>query len=256
MELDWADGEYARTARVLAPASETVVEMAGCGAGDRVLDVACGTGNAAIVAARRGAAVVGVDLSAGLVGVARARAAVAGFADAEFLVGDACDLPVAPGSFDAAVSVFGVIFASDPAGAVEQLLAALRPGGVLAIATWISRGPVHGASALLRAAFPAAGDAPRMDWADPEWVSELLDGAGAREIVQREQELTWEAGSPEEWFADQEGYHPVWRLAQELLTAERWDALREESVALLRAGSDDPIAFRAPAPYMVTRAVR
>ena len=143
MDLDWGDGEYSRTAEVLSPAAAATVEVAGVGAGDRVLDVGCGTGNAALIAARRGASVIGVDPSEALVETARARAERAGLADAVFLAGDACDLPVARDAFDVAVSVFGVIFAPEPEVAVRQMLGALRPGGTLVIASWIGRGPVH-----------------------------------------------------------------------------------------------------------------
>ena len=256
MDLDWGDGGYSRTAEVLSPASTAAVDAAGVGAGDRVLDVACGTGNAALVAAGRGASVVGVDLSAALLEIARARAERAGLADAVFLAGDACDLPVAPGAFDVAISVFGVIFAPEPEVAVRQMLSALRPGGTLVIVSWIGRGPVHEASALLRAAFPVVDGAPRMDWADPDWVRGLLAGAGAREVAQGEEDLVWEAASAEEWFADQEQHHPVWRWARAALPAARWDDLRERSAAALRAGSDDPATFRARGPYVITRAVR
>jgi cyclopropane fatty-acyl-phospholipid synthase-like methyltransferase len=75
---DWGDGDYARTARTLVPAAEAVLDALGVGAGDRLLDVACGTGNVLVAAAARGAAVVGVDAAPGLVALARERAAAAG----------------------------------------------------------------------------------------------------------------------------------------------------------------------------------
>lgn len=256
MDLDWGDGEYARTAAVLEPAAGDVVATAGVGVGDWVLDVACGTGNAALIAAGRGASVVGVDLSRQLVDMARARAARARAADATFLVGDAGDLPVEAGAFDAAVSVFGVIFAPDPAAAVGQMLAALRPGGALVIASWLSRGAVYDAGRLLRAALPAADDPAPARWDDPAWVTDLVAAAGGREVARHEAELAYEAESPEAWFAEQEDHHPVWRWARRRLPAERWDALRADTVAALRDGSDDPVAFRARSPYLVTRAVR
>jgi SAM-dependent methyltransferase len=255
-ELDWGDGEYARTAAVLEPAAGDVVATARVGAGDWVLDVACGTGNAALAAASRGASVVGVDLSAQLVDMARARAVLARAGDATFLVGDAGNLPVEAGAFDVAVSVFGVIFAPDPAAAVGQMLSALRPGGTLVIASWLGRGPVNDAGLLLREALPAPDDPVPARWDDPAWVADLLGRAGAREVVQHEAGLSFAADSPEAWFAEQEEFHPVWRWARRMLPAERWDALRADTVAALRAGSDDPAAFRARGPYLVTRALR
>lgn len=255
-ELDWGDGDYARTAAVLEPAAGDVVATARVGAGDWVLDVACGTGNAALAAASRGASVVGVDLSPQLVDMARARAVVARATDATFLVGDAGSLPVEGGAFDVAVSVFGVIFAPDPPAAVGQMLTALRPGGTLVIASWLDRGPIHEAGLLLRGALPAADDPVPARWDQPAWIADLLAAAGASDVVQHEAELLFAADSPEAWFAEQEEHHPVWRWARRLLAAERWDRLRDDTVAAMRAGSDDPTAFRARSPYLVTRALR
>ena len=134
MELDWGDGEYSRTAAVLAPVSGIVADLAGVSDGDRVLDVACGTGNATIAAATRGARVVGVDQSETLVGITRGRVEEAGLTDVDLLVGDAVALPVEAGAFDVAISVFGVIFAPDAGAAVGGMLTAVRPGGTIAIA--------------------------------------------------------------------------------------------------------------------------
>ncbi len=256
MELDWGDGDYGRTAEVLAPAAEAVIEAAGVAAGHWVLDVACGTGNAALAAAARGASVVGVDLSASLVDMARARARLARAPDATFIVGDAGSLPVESGAFDAAVSVFGVIFAPDPDEAVAQMMSALRPGGTMVIATWVSAGPVYEAGAILRRAFPESSRPAPAAWDDAGWVSDLLARAGARGVTRREGALPFAADSPEGWFAEHEEHHPVWRWARRLLPPARWDALRDETVAVLRAGSDDAVAFRALSPYAVFRARR
>jgi SAM-dependent methyltransferase len=255
-ELDWGDGDYARTAAVLEPAAGDAVATARVAAGHWVLDVACGTGNAALAAASRGASVVGVDLSPQLVDMARARAVLARATDATFLVGDAGSLPVEAGAFDVALSVFGVIFAPDPPAAVGQMLSALRPGGTLVIASWLARGPVHEAGQLLRAALPGSDEVAPARWEDPAWVADLVAGAGAREVVQHEAELPFAAESAEAWFAEQEDHHPVWRWARRVLPAERWQRLRADTVAALRAGSDDPAAFRARSPYLVTRATR
>jgi ubiquinone/menaquinone biosynthesis C-methylase UbiE len=163
MGVDWGDGDHARTADVLGPASRALVEAVGAGPGRRVLDVGRGTGNAALAAAARRASCVGADVP-GLVAQARRRAAAAG-APAEFVVGDAAALPVADGSFDAAVSAFGVIFAEEPAAAMAERARAVRPGGAVALATWLPEGPIATAGRLLRAALPP-GDAPPARWDD------------------------------------------------------------------------------------------
>lgn len=256
--LDWGDGQYARTAIPLAPAAEAVIAAAGVSSGDRVLDMACGTGNAALAAAARGATAVGVDLSERLVSLATTRAAAAGRGgECTFVVGDAADPPLGPEAFDVAVSVFGVIFAPDPEAAVDCMRRALRPGGVLALATWLPEGPVRDAAAVVWHALPPeAGTAAPAGWDDPDWVAALLTRAGLRAVSQWEEEIVWTAPSADDWFAEQEEHHPVWRRARRALPPERWDEVRERSIAVLRAGSDDPDAFRARGPYLVTRAAR
>ena len=97
-QLDWGEGNYARTAEAIAPASEALVQFAGIEAGQTVLDVACGTGNAAIAAAERGATVTGVDPAEALIEQAAARAAELGI-DARWIRGGADELPVADGAF-------------------------------------------------------------------------------------------------------------------------------------------------------------
>ncbi|MGD9573669.1 MAG: hypothetical protein AB7V62_17460, partial [Thermoleophilia bacterium] len=154
------------------------------------------------------------------------------------------------------VSVFGVIFAPDPALALAQMRSALRPGGSLVIASWLGRGPVDDGGGILRSALQEAtgGDGPRPQWDDPAWVADLVAGAGARDVTQHEGELPTEADSPEAWFEEQTANHPVWRWARRIIPAGRWDRVRDDSVAALAAGNEDPEAFRALMPYLVTRA--
>jgi 2-polyprenyl-3-methyl-5-hydroxy-6-metoxy-1,4-benzoquinol methylase len=113
---DWSLGRYESTAERLLPAARVVVESAALHAGERVLDLGCGTGNAALLAAACGARVTGVDPASRLLEVARARAASEG-ADITFLAGEAASLPVGDASADVIVSVFAVIFAPDAVAA-------------------------------------------------------------------------------------------------------------------------------------------
>jgi len=110
--------------------------------GARVLDVCCGSGASAIPAAERvgpDGSVLGVDLAAQLLELARAKAAARGLGNVEFQVGDMLDLGLPPGRFDAVVCVFGVFFVPDMAAAVRSLWSLVRPGGRLAITTWCPR---------------------------------------------------------------------------------------------------------------------
>ena len=252
MDLDWGDGDYARTAAELAPAAEVLVDAAGAGPGARVLDVACGTGNAALAAAARGANVTGVDASPGLVELAAGRARAAG-ADARFVVGRAEALPVEDAAFDVVLSSFGVIFADDAQRAAAELVRAARPGGIVALTSWRPEGPIRAVSALMRGAFPQPSGAPAR-WGDPDWVAQLLIAAGADEVRVEDRDLAIRDASPEAWLAEQEEHHPVWRWARRTLGAEAWAPLREGMVAALAEGNEDPGAFLTTSRYLVVRA--
>jgi SAM-dependent methyltransferase len=253
-ELDWGDGDYDRTARTLGPAAAIALDAAGVVSGDRVLDVACGTGNAALAAAGRGAAAVGVDAAAGLVELATRRAqGVDG--DVRFVVGDVLDLPVDDASFDAVVSVFGVIFAPDPDRAAAEVLRAARPGGRIALTSWVPEGPISATGRLLWSAVSAPpSDPPR--WGDAACPTELLTRHGGREVGVAEEALAFTAASPEAWFADEEEHHPVWRWCRRQMAEERWMAVRGESVRLLAGANEDPRAFRTTSRYLVVTALR
>jgi len=121
---EWGVGCYEETAREIAPVADVAVDALGLGGGERVLDVACGTGNAALVARQAGAQVTGIDSSARLIEVARERVP-----EGEFLEADATKLPFEDGTFDAAVSVFGVIFASPAERAAAEIARATTPTG-------------------------------------------------------------------------------------------------------------------------------
>src|SRR4051794_13197189 len=125
---DWGLGRYEDTAGRLEPAARAVVERIAPAAGEAVVDVGCGTGNAALLAAERGARVTGIDPAPRLLEVARQAAAARGL-DATFALGHAAALPLADGDADAVVSVFGVIFAPDPRAAAAEMARVTAPGG-------------------------------------------------------------------------------------------------------------------------------
>ncbi len=244
----WGVGCYEDTASELAPASDVVIAALGMAGGERLLDVACGTGNAALVAASAGAAVTGIDSSPRLLDVARER--VPG---AEFVLGDAAKLPFEDGRFDAAVSVFGVIFARPAEQAAAEIARVVAPGGCVAITTWPPRGPVFDAVSLLRGAMsrsrPPEDDArPPVDWGDPSALHALFDPVG--DVEMSEHELAHEHTSPEDLMDRWERLHPVWIGAREQLeAADAWEPLREAVIAALRDGG---IGAGATSPYLLT----
>jgi SAM-dependent methyltransferase len=131
----WSGASYERLAETFAPIHDRVVESLAIGPGDRVLDVACGTGGVALRAARAGAEVVGIDISSDQLAKAR-RAAADGGLEIQFDEGDAQELPYADAEFDAVASAFGVVFAADHQRAAAELARVCRSGGRLALTAW------------------------------------------------------------------------------------------------------------------------
>jgi len=135
----WATGDFNRLAMATMPVAEMLVESADPSPGHRVLDIACGSGNNALVAARRQCQVTGVDFVPALLEHARRRAQADGV-QAEFLEGDAQKLPFADHSFDVVLSTFGVMFAPNQEHAAAEIKRVTRPGGKVAVASWMPEG--------------------------------------------------------------------------------------------------------------------
>ncbi len=242
----WGAGSYEDTAADIAPASDVAVAALGLASGARVLDVACGTGNAAFVAHRAGAIVTGLDGSPRLLDVARER-----IPDGEFVQGEITQLPFDDAQFDAAVSVFGVIFASSAEQATAEIARVVRPGGRVAITAWPPRGPMFGAIAVMRQALarvrPPEDESAPLDWGDPQTLEALLAPYGEVEVA--EHQLPHRQASPEEFWDRWERFHPMWIAARrQLEPAGGWEPMREEAIAALRA---DGIGEGATSPYLL-----
>jgi ubiquinone/menaquinone biosynthesis C-methylase UbiE len=139
MKATWMAGDFGQIARYSAAEAEKFVARLNLKSGTRVLDVACGTGNLAIPAARAGADVTGVDIASNLVAQARQRAAEEKLS-AKFDEGDAEQLPYPDDHFDVVMSMFGAMFAPRPERVAAELLRVCRPGGLIAMANWTPRG--------------------------------------------------------------------------------------------------------------------
>src|SRR3954468_19839210 len=249
--VDWSAGAYERTAAELEPAARHVVERAAIAPGERVLDLACGTGNAARAAAAAGARVTGLDSAPRLVEGARERVP-----DAEFVGGDAPGLPFDDGAFDVVVSVFGVIFVPDPARAIAEIVRVLAPGGRALLSAWRPEGPgTRMVGGLGRGPAAAAGapSRPSFAWDDAAAIADLAAAHGAT-VDAEDVSLAIVAGSPEAYFALAEEHHPMSVAGRPLLEAAgTYPALREEAIGVLRAGNEDPAGFRVTSPYRVIR---
>lgn len=192
----WSGASYERIAETFAPIHERVVATLAPGPGERVLDVACGTGGVALRAARTGADVVGLDISADQIAKAR-RAATREGLEFQLDEGDCQDLPYGDSSFDAVASVFGAIFAESHARAAREIARVTRPGGHLALTAWPESEWSHVGARLGREAPP--GD-DNLEWGRPEYACELLDSSF---------ELAFESG---EWVVRAASAEALWEL--------------------------------------------
>lgn len=172
----WALGDYSAVAREVIPElGRVLVAESGVGPGDRVLDVAAGTGNASIEAARAGASVVASDLTPELLEIGRQDAARQGV-ELAFEEADAEALPYADDAFDVVLSCVGVMFAPHHEVAALELTRVARPGGRLALINWTPEGFVGQLFATMKQFVPAppAGVQPPPLWGDEQHVRDLL----------------------------------------------------------------------------------
>lgn len=173
-QMMWASGDFSVIGTTLQLVGETLCEAAGVEAGSRVLDVACGNGNAALGAAHRFCRVVGIDYVPSLLERARQRAEAERL-DIEFLQADAEALPFPAGSFDAALSTFGVMFAPDQSRAARELARVVRKGGKIAMANWTPEGFVGKMLVTVgKHVAPPAGVASPVYWGNEARLRELF----------------------------------------------------------------------------------
>lgn len=177
----WESGDFNQIARQTMMVAEDICRKADPRPGQDVLDLGCGSGNAALVAARRYCRVAGIDLAENLINRARMRARAEG-ARIDFRTGDAQDLPFPDDSFDVVFSVFGVMFAPDQTRAADEILRVCRPGGTIALANWMPE--AFGADffgAHARHAPPPEGVPSPLRWGTEEGIDNLL-GRGLADV--------------------------------------------------------------------------
>jgi SAM-dependent methyltransferase len=170
----WMAGDFGQIAQYTAKGAEEFVGRLPIGPGVRVLDVACGTGNLAIPAARQGAEVTGLDLAPNLLEQARRRAASETLR-ASFDEGDAEQLPYPDARFDVVMSMFGAMFGPRPERVASELARVCRSGGIIAMANWTPEGFVGKSFALgARYVPPREGLPAPVLWGKEEVVRERL----------------------------------------------------------------------------------
>jgi SAM-dependent methyltransferase len=165
------------------PCAARLVKRAGVRSGQRVLDVACGTGVVSVTAARLGARVTGLDLTPELLERARENARIAGV-EIDWHEGDVENLPFGDATFDIVMSQFGHIFAPRPEVAIGEMLRVLKPGGTIAFSTWPPELLVGRVFALTASYMPPPppGVAPPPQWGDPNIVRQRL-GSAVKDIL-------------------------------------------------------------------------
>lgn len=248
--LDWSDGTYERTAAALAEVSQALTSELEPGL--QVIDVGCGTGNAALAAARRGCRVTGVDPAARLLEVARAQAEREAL-PAQWLLGEGGALPVPTASQDVALAVFSIIFAPDPERCIAELRRVVRPGGRVHMTAWLAEGPIRQASDLMfgiaRQVLPPAPPSPSPTrWGDADTLRALWSGA---DVVLTRALLRFRAASAEAWFDEQQQHHPAWRaMYRDLQPYDgAWARVREASVELLAQANVSAEGWAVDSPY-------
>ena len=252
----WASGNYAAVAARIAPMAEHLAEAAGLRPGDRVLDVATGSGNAALAAARYGCEVTGIDYVPELLERGQARAAAEGL-EVTFAEGDAEALDFPDASFDAVLSCLGVMFAPDQERAAAELVRVCRPGGTIGLVNWTPSGFI---GQLLKTVAkhvpPPAGVRSPVLWGTEERLRELLGDAVSRlEVTPRT--FVFRFRSPEEFagfFRDRYGpTHKAFAALDEAGRQRLWDDL----TALAREhDSEEGLTVAMASEYLEVVAIR
>ncbi len=236
--------------RSASAVSERLVELAGVEPGSRVLDVAAGYGEPSLTAARVAGpegSVVASDISAEMLAYGRERASAAGLDNIEFVESDAAGLDFAEGSFDSALSRFGIIFEPDGEGAAARVRAFLKPGGRMAIASWgqpeevpFIAIPMATAIQRLNVPPPPPGTPGPLSRPTPEALGGLLEGGGFSEVRTEDVQVTMEWESPEEFTTFVKDIAPPIRAIidphPEEVQDETWQAITD---AIRQQAGDD-----------------
>jgi ubiquinone/menaquinone biosynthesis C-methylase UbiE len=249
-QATWASGDYAVVGATIPLVSENLCEAIDLRAGALVLDVASGSGNAAIAAARRWCDVVGTDYVPSLLARARERSAAEGFR-IEFREADAEKQPFPDASFDVVLSVFGAMFAPRPEATAAELLRVCKPGGKIGLASWTPEGFVGQTFKLMgRFVPPPPGARSPLEWGSREKLDALF-GAGASSITANRRTFTFRYRSVAHYLETfRTWYGPTVRAFAALDAAGQQKLSSELSAFVQQSSRSDDATLRIPSEYL------
>ena len=255
-QATWSSGDYAVIGTTLAITGEMLCEAVDLRAGQRVLDVAAGNGNATLAAARRWANVTSTDYVPALLERGRSRAKADGL-DVTFQEADAEQLPFADRSFDVVLSVFGVMFTPNQEQAARELLRVCRPGGTIGLANWTPDGFIgHVFRTIGKYIPPAPGVKPPALWGTEQRLNELF-GDGIANLAVNRRMFVFRYRSAAHWLEIFRTYYGPVLKAFAALDAEGQAGLARDLTEVLERfnqGGSDTLAV--PSEYLEVVATR
>jgi SAM-dependent methyltransferase len=257
LKATWMDGNYDYFSRFMEKSAAEFLDRLHISPGAALLDVACGSGQLALIAARRGARVTGVDIATNAIEAARGRAASEGLA-AQFDEGDAEALPYDDASFDVVATIYGAMFAPRPDRVASELLRVCRPGGTIAMANWTKEGFIGQMfKTFARFIAPPGMPAPVL-WGDEAVVRERFgSGVASLRLTRVNFRFDYPFGPAEVVEFFRQNYGPTTRAFATLGEADR-DALRADLVNLWSSHNQatDPARTVVDAEYLEVVGIR
>jgi len=236
LKATWMDGNYDYFSRFMESSASEFLDRLDVKPGALLLDVACGSGQLALIAARRGARVTGVDIATNSIAAARGRAESEGL-DARFDEGDAEALPYADAAFDVVATMFGAMFAPRPELVASELLRVTRPGGTIAMANWTREGFIGQMFKTFARFIAPPGMPSPVLWGDETTVRERFgSGVSALRLTRVNYRFDYPFGPAEVVEFFRKYYGPTTRAFAALGEADR-AALRQALVDLWSANN-------------------
>jgi ubiquinone/menaquinone biosynthesis C-methylase UbiE len=250
----WSQGDFAKIGNRAQIVGERLCEAVDVIPGERVLDVACGSGNAAIAAARRFGEAVGVDYVPELLAHGRERAEADGL-EVEFVEGDAQALPFEDASFDVVLSTFGAMFAPDQPQTAGELLRVTKSGGRIGMANWTPDGIAFFQVIAKHAPLPPGIDPPVL-WGTEERLRELF-GHGISDLKVEKRIFNFRYRSPEHWLEFFRAYFGPIMMAFARVGEDGAPALERDLLDVMRSNNRaGEKALVVPAEYLEVVATR